>query len=99
MFNRPPTLRGWLLVFAVWLVESALGSWLLEFMWRQAGIQQALRDIHIQEAPTYQPLWRKQEADSAHLKIEDVDAKTRASIAAYAIPGKSVCSENGEIRT
>lgn len=56
-------------------------------MWRKAGIQQALREVQIPEPPTFQPLWPLPEPNAGHFDIEALDAKTRAAIAAHAIPG------------
>lgn len=40
VLSRSPVLRGWVLVVAVWLLESFLGGWILKIMWRKSGVQQ-----------------------------------------------------------
>ena len=77
-------------MIVAWILESFLGSWILSRMWRKSGIQQALREVQIPEPPTFQPLWPLPEPDLSQFDIEALDSRTRAAIAAHAVPGNRI---------
>lgn len=86
---RAPRLTGRTLQFAVWLLESIFSGPIWFKSMRDSGIPQAVRDIHLPEAATFQPYWPQPSSSSSKDEsvVEDKPVEAALALASQGIPG------------
>ena len=87
--RRAPRLTGRTLQFAVWLLESIFSGPIWFKSMRDSGIPQAVRDIDLPEAATFQPYW-PQPSSSSSKDESDVEGKpveAALALVSQGIPG------------
>ena len=98
--RRAPRMVGWALQGAVWLLESPLGPLLMAKGLRDSGVPQAMREVHVPEQATFQPIWPLPAAeDRDAVVVQGQHVQERLSRAARAIPGTLLLPVSPFIRT
>lgn len=85
---RAPLLSGWILQAAVWLLESPLGPLIMTKGLRDSGVPQAMREVHVPEQATFQPIWPlPAQEDRDAVVVQGQPVRERLNRTTRAIPG------------